>query len=158
MNDIIGITQGQYGFDPGGTGQETTIIEDNKFLLKLDWNVLPGHHASLTFNNVVGTNQFGLARGTTFDLKSRQYTKPIKFDSLTLLIFDTWTSAFSTETHVVFNNTSAERVPLGIFPQVIVHETYGDVRFGSEQFSQENFLNQSRWRPRFGTYTGNHSS
>lgn len=158
VDDIINITQNQYGFDPGGTGQETTIIEDNKFLLKLDWNVLPGHHASLTYNNVVGTNQFGLARGTTFDLKSRQYTKPIKFDSLTLQIFDTWTSSFSTETRVVFNNTSAERVPEGIFPQVIVSETYGDVRFGSEQFSQENFLNQEQMEVTFnGTYTlGNH--
>jgi hypothetical protein len=158
VQNIINITQNQYGFDPGGTGQESTIIEDNKFLLKLDWNVLPGHHASLTYNNVQGTNQFGLARGTTFDLKSRQYTKPIKFDSLTLQIFDTWTSAFSTETRVVFNNTSAERVPNGIFPQVIVHETFGDVRFGSEQFSQENFLNQEQMEATFNaTYTlGNH--
>lgn len=158
VQNIIDITRNQYGFDPGGTGQESTIIEDNKFLLKLDWNVLPGHHASLTYNNVVGTNQFGLARGTTFDLKSRQYTKPIKFDSLTFQVFDTWTPAFSTETRVVFNNTSAERVPNGIFPQVIVHETFGDVRFGSEQFSQENFLNQEQMEVTFnGTYTlGNH--
>ena len=158
VQDIIDITNNQYHFNPGGIGQETTIIEDNKFLLKLDWNVLPGHHASLTYNNVVGTNQFGLARGTTYDLKSRQYTKPIKFDSLTLQIFDTWTSNFSTETRVVFNNTSAERVPNGIFPQVIVHETYGDVRFGSEQFSQENFLNQEQMEATFNaTYTlGNH--
>ncbi|MEY2578845.1 MAG: hypothetical protein QOI49_1669 [Verrucomicrobiota bacterium] len=158
VQDIIDITTNQYHFNPGGTGQESTIIEDNKFLLKLDWNVLPGHHASLTYNNVVGTNQFGLARGTTFDLKSRQYTKPIKFDSLTFQLFDTWTPSFSTETRVVFNNTSAERVPEGIFPQVIVHETYGDVRFGSEQFSQENFLNQEQMEVTFnGTYTlGNH--
>ena len=144
VQNIINITQNQYGFDPGGTGQESTIIEDNKFLLKLDWNVLPGHHASLTYNHVDGTNQFGLARGTTFDLKSRQYSKPIEFDSMTLQVFDTWTTNFSTETRFVFNNTSAERVPNGIFPQVIVHETYGDVRFGSEQFSQENFLNQEQ--------------
>src|SRR5438874_2029754 len=107
VQNIISITQSQYGFDPGGTGQESTIIEDNKFLLKLDWNVLPGHHASLTYNHVDGTNQFGLFRGTTFDLKSRQYTKPIEFDSMTLQIFDTWTTAFSTETRFVFNNTSA---------------------------------------------------
>jgi hypothetical protein len=144
VQNIINITQSQYGFDPGGTGQESTIIEDNKFLLKLDWNVLPGHHASLTYNHVDGTNQFGLFRGTTFDLKSRQYTKPIEFDSMTLQVFDTWTTNFSTETRFVYNNTFAERVPNGIFPQVIVHETFGDVRFGSEQFSQENALNQEQ--------------
>jgi hypothetical protein len=158
VQDIINITKNQYGFDPGGTGQESTIIEDNKFLLKLDWNVLPGHRASLTYNHVDGTNQFGLARGTTFDLKSRQYSKPIDFDSLTLQVFDTWSSNFTTETRFVFNNTSAERVPEGIFPQVIVHETYGDVRLGSEQFSQENFLNQEQIEATFNaTYTiGDH--
>jgi hypothetical protein len=144
VQNIINITQNQYGFDPGDTGPLDTIIEDNKFLLKLDWNVLPGHHASLTYNHVEGTNAFGAFRGTTFDLESRQYQKPIEFDSMTLQVFDTWNSAFSTETRFVFNNTSAERVPNGIFPQVIVHETFGDVRFGSEQFSQENFLNQEQ--------------
>src|SRR5256886_1823221 len=158
VQNIINITQSQYGFDPGGTGQESTIIEDNKFLLKLDWNVLPGHHASITYNHVEGTNQFGLSRGTTFDLKSRQYTKPIELDSMTFQVFDTWNSAFSTETRFAFNNTSAERVPNGIFPSVVVHETYGDVRFGSEQFSQENFLNQEQIEATINaTYTlGNH--
>jgi len=144
VQNIIDITNAQYGFNPGGTGTEDTIIEDNKFLLKLDWNVLPGHHATLTYNHVDGTNQFGLARGTTFDLKSRQYTKPIEFNSLTFQVFDTWTPSFSTETRVVFNNTFAERVPNGIFPSVVVSETFGDVRFGSEQFSQENALNQEQ--------------
>jgi hypothetical protein len=141
---IIDDTNNLYGFAPGGTGTESTIIEDDKFLLKLDWNVLPGHHATVTYNHVDGTNQFGLARGTTFDLKSRQYTKPITFDSTTVQVFDTWTDKLSTETRFVFNNTIAERVPNGIFPQVIVHESFGDVRFGSEQFSQENFLKQEQ--------------
>ena len=158
VQNIIDITNNQYRFNPGGTGTEDTIIEDNKFLLKLDWNVLKGHHATLTYNHVDGTNQFGLARGTTFDLKSRQYTKPIEFDSLTFQVFDTWATNFSTETRVVFNNTTAERVPNGIFPQVIVNETFGDVRFGSEQFSQENSLHQEQVEATLNaTYTiGNH--
>ena len=42
--------------------------------------------------------------------------------------------------------------------QVIVHETYGDVRFGSEQFSQENFLNQEVFSGTFNAnyFLGNH--
>jgi hypothetical protein len=142
---IIDDTQSLYGFAPGGTGQEATIIEDNKFLLKLDWNVLPGHHASITYNHVEGTNQFGLGRSAAFfDLHSRQYTKPIEFDSMTLQIFDQWNSAFSTESRFVFNNTIAERVPNGIFPSVAVVETFGTVSLGSEPFSQENSLNQEQ--------------
>ncbi|MEY2549723.1 MAG: hypothetical protein QOD64_2305 [Verrucomicrobiota bacterium] len=135
----------KYGFDPGGTGQEQTIIEDNKFLLKLDWNVLPGHHATLTYNHVDGTNAFGLGRSASFfDLKSRQYTKPIEFDSMTFQVFDTWNTNFSTETRFVYNNTFAERVPNGIFPSVAVVETFGTVSLGSEPFSQENSLNQEQ--------------
>ena len=142
---IIDDTSSLYGFAPGGTGTESTIIEDDKFLLKLDWNVLPGHHASVTYNHVDGTNQFGLSRGGGFfDLKSRQYTKPIVFDSTTVQVFDTWTDKFSTETRFVFNNTIAERVPNGIFPQVTVAETFGNVSLGSEPFSQENSLKQEQ--------------
>ena len=158
VQNIIDITQNTYGFNPGQIGNESTTINDDKYFLKLDWNILPGHHASLTYNHVDGTNQFGLARGTTYDLKSRQYTKPIEFDSLSVQVFDTWTPSFSTESIFVFNNTAAERVPNGIFPQVIVHETYGDVRFGSEQFSQENFLNQEVMSETFNAnyFIGNH--
>jgi hypothetical protein len=142
---IIDDTNTLYGFAPGGTGTESTIIEDDKFLLKLDWNVLPGHHASVTYNHVDGTNQFGLGRGNGFfDLKSRQYTKPIVFDSTTVQIFDTWTDKLSTETRFVFNNTIAERVPNGIFPSVAVVETFGTVSLGSEPFSQENSLKQEQ--------------
>src|ERR1041385_8054121 len=89
VQDIIDITQTKYHFDPGQVGPESTTINDDKYFLKLDWNILPGHHASLTYNHVDGTNQFGLARGTTYDLHSRQYTKPIHFDSLSFQVFDT---------------------------------------------------------------------
>jgi len=158
IQNIINTTRTQYGFDPGSIGPESTTINDDKYFLKLDWNVLPGHHASLTYNHVDGTNQFGLARGTTYDLHSRQYTKPIHFDSLSFQVFDNWNPSFSTESIFVFNNTSAERKPNGVFPQVIVHETYGDVRFGSEQFSQENFLNQEVVSETFNAnyFIGNH--
>src|SRR5213075_646679 len=94
----------------------------------------------------------------TYDLHSRQYTKPIHFDLLSFQVFDNWNPSFSTESIFVFNNTAAERKPAGIFPQVIVHETYGDVRFGSEQFSQENFLNQEVVSETFNAnyFLGNH--
>ncbi|MEY2519524.1 MAG: hypothetical protein QOF24_1283 [Verrucomicrobiota bacterium] len=142
---IIDDTNTLYGFSPGGTGTETTIIEDDKWLAKIDWNILPGHHATLTYNHVEGTNAFGLGRSAAFfDLKSRQYTKPIIFDSTTVQIFDTWTERLSTETRFVFNNTLATRVPNGIFPSVAVVETFGTVSFGSEPFSQENSLKQEQ--------------
>jgi hypothetical protein len=156
---IIDDTNTLYGFAPGGTGTESTIIEDDKFLLKLDWNILPGHHASVTYNHVDGTNQFGLGRGNGFfDLKSRQYTKPIVFDSTTVQIFDTWTERLSTETRFVFNNTIAERVPNGIFPSVAVAETFGTVSLGSEPFSQENSLKQEQIEATFNAnyVVGNH--
>jgi Carboxypeptidase regulatory-like domain/TonB dependent receptor len=163
IQHIIDITRTQYpvgapGFDPGSIGSESTTINDDKYFMKLDWNILPGHHASLTYNHVDGTNQFGLQRGTTYDLHSRQYTKPIHFDSMSFQVFDTWNPSLSTESIFVFNNTSAERVPQGLFPQVIVHETYGDVRLGSEQFSQENFLNQEVISETFNAnyFIGNH--
>ncbi|HZE57356.1 MAG TPA: carboxypeptidase-like regulatory domain-containing protein, partial [Chthoniobacterales bacterium] len=50
VQEIIDITRSQYptnapGFDPGSIGPESTTINDDKYFLKLDWNVLPGHHA-----------------------------------------------------------------------------------------------------------------
>ncbi|MGI9088934.1 MAG: TonB-dependent receptor [Chthoniobacterales bacterium] len=142
VQNIINITQTQYGFDPGSIGNETQTVEDDKYFVKLDWNATQGQRVSVRYNHVDGFNQFGLSRGTTFDLKSREYDKPITTDSVVAQVFSTWASNFSTETRFGYNYFTANRVPDGIFPSVVVHETYGDVRFGSEQFSQENSLNQ----------------
>ncbi|HZE12873.1 MAG TPA: carboxypeptidase-like regulatory domain-containing protein, partial [Chthoniobacterales bacterium] len=54
VQNIIDITQGTYHFDPGSIGPESTVINDDKYFLKLDWNILPGHHASLTYDHVDG--------------------------------------------------------------------------------------------------------
>lgn len=142
VQNIINITQSTYGFDPGGIGAETQIVEDDKYFAKVDWNIFDTQHLSVRYNHVDGFNQFALTRGTTFDLKSRQYDKPITTDSVVAQLFSTWAPGFSTETRFGFNNFIAKRVPNSRFPQVIVSETYGDVRFGTEQFSQENALKQ----------------
>ncbi|MGI8480622.1 MAG: carboxypeptidase regulatory-like domain-containing protein, partial [Chthoniobacterales bacterium] len=135
VQNIIDITQSQYGFDPGGIGNETQTVEDDKYFAKIDWNIFDSQHLSIRYNHVDGFNQFALARGSTFDLKSRQYDKPITTDSVVAQLFSNWTPTFSTETRFVFNNFIANRVPNSRFPQVVVAETYGDVRFGTEQFS-----------------------
>lgn len=142
VENIIDITKNQYGFDPGGIGDETQTVEDDKYFVKLDWNITKGQHFTIRYNHVDGFNQFGLSRGTTFDLKTRQYDKPITTDSLVAQLFSSWTSSFSTEARFGYNYFQADRVPNALFPQVIVHETYGDVRFGTEQFSQANSLRQ----------------
>lgn len=142
VQNIIDITNNKYGFEPGEIGDESQTVEDDKYFVKLDWNFLEGHRLSARYNHVDGFNQFGLSRGTTYDLNSRQYDKPIKTDSIVAELFDTWNPSFSTEARFGYNYFQAERVPHGIFPQVIVHETFGDMRFGSEQFSQQNSLKQ----------------
>ncbi|MFL6530183.1 MAG: carboxypeptidase regulatory-like domain-containing protein [Chthoniobacterales bacterium] len=142
VQNIIDITQSQYGFDPGGVGDETQTVEDDKYFVKLDWNITHDQHFTIRYNHVDGFNQFGLSRGTTYDLKTRQYDKPITTDSLVGQLFSTWSPSFSTEARFGYNNFQSDRVPNALFPQVIVHETYGDVRFGTEQFSQENSLKQ----------------
>ncbi|MDQ6625803.1 MAG: carboxypeptidase regulatory-like domain-containing protein [Verrucomicrobiota bacterium] len=142
VQNIIDITENKYGFNPGGIGDASQTVEDDKYFVKLDWNFLQGHRLSARYNHVDGFNQFGLSRGTTYDLDSRQYDKPIKTDSIVAELFDTWSPSFSTEARVGYNFFQAERVSHGFFPSVNVHETFGDVRFGSEQFSQQNSLKQ----------------
>ncbi|CAN5689283.1 TonB-dependent receptor [soil metagenome] len=158
VQQIIDITTNQYGFDPGSIGDETQTVWDDKFFAKLDWNIFDNQRLSVRYNHVDGFNQFGLSRGSTYDLESRQYDRPIETNSLVLQLFSTWAPGLSTEARVSYNTFTAARVPGGPFPAVTVAETFGDVRFGSEQFSQKNELDQEIMEGTFNAdyFIGNH--
>lgn len=100
LDRVIQIAQDVYGYDAGGT-PASMPVEDEKVLLKLDWNINEDHRASLVYNYNDG---FRLdqsdERNNTVTLSNHFYEVGAKLNSIVGSLYSDWNDDFSTEIRV----------------------------------------------------------
>lgn len=100
LQEIIDITRDVYGYDAGGM-PASMPVEDEKLLMKLDWNISDAHRASLVYNYNDG---FRLDqsddRSNSVTLDSHFYEVGAKMNSWVGSLYSDWTENFSTEIRV----------------------------------------------------------
>ncbi len=156
IEDINGVTQAdvdraidilktEYGFDPG-TFAATDTDEDEKILVKLDWNINENHRASATYQRADGDVIFDdfpeLAA-----LQSNRYNVNERLNSFSFQLFSDWTDNFSTEVKLGFKDVKNRQVSVDTSsPTFQVNlPTGGVILAGGDQFRQANNLdNKSR--------------
>lgn len=148
QDDIDRIVAATRGFEtPFEIGEirnpgDATLIDD-KFLLKLDWNVNSMHRVSARYNRTVGSDpKFPDAPNTGFD--SRWYEIEYTLEDFTFELFSKWTPDFSTELRVSLKQQGQNRVNNSDLPLVSVQSVQADsldrpgeristtLRFGTE--------------------------
>jgi hypothetical protein len=180
-NQVDGVTQAQldrirsiaetlYQFDPGDD-VATLPNEDEKYLIRLDWNITDEHRAALTYNYNDG---FNFTRSDDdsdeYEFSNHYYERGAKLDAWSGQLFSDWTDNLSTEFRVGFSkldNRQVSRDP-SRFGEVQV-ETWADpdgdgfyesalVYLGGDDSRQSNKLNYETTNIKLaGTYTmGNH--
>ncbi len=89
------ILQTEYGFDPGlfATSDED---QDEKILLKLDWNINEDHRAAFTYQVADGDVLFDDFPEVAV-LQSNRYNINEKLTAYSVRVFSQWTDQFSTE-------------------------------------------------------------
>lgn len=102
-NRIVDIANNVYGYDPGGQPGDGSQ-EEEKYLVRLDWDVNDQHRASLIYNYFDGF-QLRDSDGdfSEFEFANHFYTKGAEFESYTGKLVSQWTDNFSTE---IFYNSS----------------------------------------------------
>jgi len=92
------ITRDVYGYEAGGT-PGSQPVEDEKVLIKLDWNINDYHRASLIYNYNDG---FKLSQSDDWavTLDSHFYEKGAKLNSIVGSLYSDWTDNFSTEVRI----------------------------------------------------------
>jgi hypothetical protein len=96
--DAVNAAAGTYAskFVPGGISAITPVL-DRKYSAKLDWNIMDGQRASLTYRYAESSNVLHPALGlTTLQLDSQNYTKFDSDKALTFELHSNWTDRFST--------------------------------------------------------------
>ncbi len=142
VNQIIDIANNVWGFDPGGIEGDFQEV-DEKWIIKLDWNITDGHRANLSFNRDDGIlPDVGTRDNNDFSLTSNSYNERRTLERISFQVFSDWNERFSTEFRVADASYETSFELPGLLPEVEIRLPGGnDVIFGTERFRQANNLN-----------------
>ena len=136
--EVYGLTDEQVGSADG-----TPLEEDEKYTIKLDWNINDFHRASFSYQYNLGnrTRNFTSSEGE-LRLSSHWYDKSDELNNYTAKLYSDWTNSFSTEISLTSKNVDNGQVSFGDFADVTINNLTdgGRIAFGSDQFRHANEL------------------
>ena len=137
LDRIAQIARDQYGYDPGSTNVAGLANEDEKILIRLDWNINEDHNAMLTYNFNDGFNNTASDNDSDeFEFSNHFYERGTELNAWSGQLFSSWTDNFSTELRVGYSETDPRVQTLNSqgFGEVQI-ETYADAD-GDGNFSR----------------------
>ncbi len=117
VDQISGIAQSRYAYDTLGVIQNGDE-QDEKLVVKLDWNVTDAHRASVTYIRNVGNqanqrNTSTSATAPTLGLFSTGYELTEEVNSGAFQLNSDWSDNFSTELRVSYRDYNRGQTPYG---------------------------------------------
>lgn len=97
LNEIAQISRDVYGYDPGAM-VPSMPVEDEKLLIKLDWEIMEDHRASVVYNYNDGFSLAQSDQGSNrISFSNHFYERGVEFTSVVASLYSYWTDDFSTE-------------------------------------------------------------
>ena len=154
--------QARYGYDTGSYVDAAPPVQDEKMLVKVDWNITDDHRLAVTFQETTGdsfngstSSAFVNGASTTqprLALESSQYLKDERLTTWNGQLNSQWTDAFSTELRLGYKETETTQLPVGGLSVGQVTVTVSDlpgvdagtgspqIQFGADNFRHDNYL------------------
>ncbi len=149
----------RYGIEDIGDWQGSPKEEDEKILVKLDWNINDLHRAAFTYSSDDSNSIRGPSdEADNLNLTSNWYNYQQKMKSYSFQLFSDWTSDFSTEFAVSYKDVkSLSGVATRAYGTINIDndntlDSDGDsnqgdgLTFGPDEFRHANFLQTKTWR------------
>ncbi|RYV01418.1 TonB-dependent receptor [Shewanella sp. OPT22] len=158
LDRAIQIAQNVYGYDAGGT-PGSMPVDDEKVLVKLDWNINENHRASLIYNYNDG---FKISqsdnRNNTVTLSNHFYEVGAKLNSIVGSLYSDWSDNFSTELRlgqIKLDNRQRSLDAASGFGEIQIERVNGaSIYLGPDDSRQSNDLDwESQTLKLTGTYT-----
>ena len=141
---IVDVARNRYGYDiPGGFGEIIRGNPNDKIFVRSDLNLPPSHRLSVRHNHVGATADVGSQSNVRYRFSDNFYRIENRTDSTVAQLNSTFGAAFNLA-RVSFQRIRDRRGPrTAPFPQVTIDLEGGqEIRFGTEQFSTANALDQ----------------
>jgi len=105
IDRIIQISKEKYDYDPGTVDVPSMPVDDEKILVKLDWNINDAHRLSFVYNYNDGfkINQSDEKPGR-MALSNHFYDDRAEFSSYVSSLYSDWTDNFSTEIRLGYSD------------------------------------------------------
>ena len=144
IDEIAQISRDLYQYEPGSL-IPSLPVEDEKLLVKLDWNINDNHRANLVYNYNDG---FSLAQSdsgsTRISLSNHFYERGAEFTSYVASVYSDWTDDFSTELRIGYSELDNRQISLDAasgFAEARISTDAGiDVYIGPDDSRQSNKL------------------
>jgi hypothetical protein len=116
VDQVSSLAQSLFQYDTLGLIQNA-VEEDEKIVVKLDWNVNDNHRAAVTYVRNVGTQQFQQNTFTTpvfaIGLQSNGYELAEEVNSGVFQLNSDWTDNLSTELRASYRDYNRDQTPFG---------------------------------------------
>lgn len=158
IDEITQISKDLYNYDPGSL-VPSLPVEDEKLLIKLDWNITDDHRASFTYNYNDGSSIAQSDAGSSrISLSNHFYERGAEFTSYVGSVYSDWNENFSTEVRLGYSELDNRQISLDAasgFGEVQVRNvgTGVTVYLGPDDSRQSNKLSYENLSFKFaGTY------
>ncbi len=142
LDRIISIANTLYQYDPGPV-PTSLEHEDDKFLLKIDWNINDQNRLAFTYNYNDGEN-FTESDGelNEFELENHLYERGAELNSYVGSLYSDWTDNFSTELRIGYLELDNRQLSVGgtDFGEIRIDTGPVDVYIGGDDSRQANKL------------------
>ncbi|WP_206537918.1 TonB-dependent receptor [Shewanella mangrovi] len=158
LDRVRAAARDRYGIEDIGGWQGNPKEEDEKILVKLDWNINDIHRASFTYNSDESNSIRGPSDSSyNLNLTSNWYNYQQKMDAYSFQLYSDWTSDFSTELAVAYKDVkSVSGIATRAYGEVNVdndnsvndagYDVQGDgLVFGPDEYRHANFLETKTW-------------
>ncbi len=161
LGEIQSTLLNELGYDTGDFGDKASNLDDNKFLLKLDWNISQNHKLSArhSYSDAENLDAFqSSSRELNFGNNSEFF--PNKTNSTAVELNSTFGSSFANKLLIGYTKVEDDRGFTGDpFPEIVIRDGDGTINLGSEPFSTANILEQDIFTitNNFNVFSGNHT-
>lgn len=142
LDEILRIARDVYQYDPGEI-PSSFDNEDEKLLVKLDWNISDRHRAAFTYNYNDG---FNITESDSdldeFEFTNHLYERGAELNQYVGLLYSDWTDNFSTEVRVGYVDLDNRQLSIGgtDFGEITIETDDVDVYIGGDDSRQSNKL------------------
>ncbi len=147
LDRIVNIANTLYQYDPGSQ-PSSFDNEDEKLLLKLDWNINNQHRAAFTYNYNDGLNIVASDGDLDeYEFSNHLYERGAELNQYVGQVNSDWTNNFSTEVRLGYVELANRQLSLGgnDFGEIRVETDDVDVYLGGDDSRQSNVLNYDIW-------------
>ncbi|MDX1420416.1 MAG: carboxypeptidase regulatory-like domain-containing protein [Rubricoccaceae bacterium] len=151
----------EVGYDPGQFGDVASSLDDDKVLVKLDWNASPRHRLSTrySYSGADNVDQFP-SEIDAISFSNNAEVFPNRTHSFTAELNSTLGEDMANKLIVGYTSVSDDRGFAGDpFPDVSIDDGDGEIFLGSEPFSTANILEQDilTLTNNFNLFRGDHT-